>query len=140
MAVSMGVRTLPSSHGARVVAICEGGYGAALSGGIKAAQGRYVIMGDAMIVTTSPIWIDLLRNCEQGYELVMGCRSRAEIKQGATSPLHRYLGNPVLTCVGRLFLGSPVSDFHCGLRGFDEARSRGWTFKPPAWNLPLRWS
>ncbi len=116
-----GSQDIALSHGARVVAICERGYGAALSGGIKAAQGRYVIMGDSDDSYDFSALDAFVAKLREGYELVMGNRFKGGIKQGAMPPLHRYLGNPVLTGVGRLFFGSPVSDFHCGLRGFDKA-------------------
>ncbi|MGH8470159.1 MAG: glycosyltransferase family 2 protein [Gammaproteobacteria bacterium] len=116
-----GSQDIACSHGARVVAIYERGYGAALSGGIKAAQGRYVIMGDSDDSYDFSALDAFVAKLREGYELVMGNRFKGGIKQGAMPPLHRYLGNPVLTGVGRLFFGSPVSDFHCGLRGFDKA-------------------
>jgi glycosyltransferase involved in cell wall biosynthesis len=98
----------------------ERGYGSALMAGIAAARGRYVIMGDAddsYDYTALDPFIEKLR---QGYELVMGNRFRGGIKPGAMPWLHRYLGNPVLSFLGRLFFGSPVGDFHCGLRGFEK--------------------
>jgi glycosyltransferase involved in cell wall biosynthesis len=114
---SIGIAT---GLGARVAPIPERGYGAALLGGIRAARGRYVIMGDAddsYDFTRLGGFVEKLR---AGYELVMGNRFKGGIAPGAMPPLHRYLGNPVLTGIGRLFFGSPSSDFHCGLRGFDR--------------------
>jgi glycosyltransferase involved in cell wall biosynthesis len=108
------------AHGARVVAITGKGYGSALRGGIAAARGRYVIMGDA---DDSYDFINLepfVENLRRGDELVMGNRFKGGIRPGAMPPLHRYLGNPVLTWIGRLFFGSPSGDFHCGLRGFNR--------------------
>jgi glycosyltransferase involved in cell wall biosynthesis len=104
--------------GGRVVYAPERGYGAALMAGIDAARGRYVIMGDAddsYDFTALDPYVEKLR---EGYELVMGNRFRGGIKPNAMPFLHKYLGNPVLSWVGRLFFGSPVNDFHCGLRGF----------------------
>ena len=116
-----GSQEIARSLGARVVDVAAKGYGNALMGGIAAAAGKYVIMGDAddsyEFSSLGP-FIDKLRD---GYELVMGNRFRGGIKPGAMPPLHRYLGNPVLTFVGRLFFRSPVGDFHCGLRGFSKA-------------------
>ena len=109
------------SHGARVVRVKERGYGCALRGGIEAARGTYVIMGDAddsYDFGHIPVFLESLRT---GYDLVMGNRFRGGIKPGAMPRLHRYLGNPVLTGIGRIFFGSPVGDFHCGLRGFSKA-------------------
>ena len=118
---SDGSQDIARTLGARVVAVPERGYGSALRGGIAAARGRYVIMADAddsYDFTALRPFIDKLRD---GYELVMGNRFKGGIKPGAMPPLHRYLGNPVLTAIGRQFYGSPIGDFHCGLRGFDRA-------------------
>jgi glycosyltransferase involved in cell wall biosynthesis len=104
--------------GARVVHIPTRGYGAALRGGIEAARGRYVIMGDA---DDSYDFSDLsafVQVLEGGADLVMGNRFQGGIDPGAMPPLHRYLGNPVLSWLGRLLFRVPVGDFHCGLRGF----------------------
>ncbi len=109
--------------GARVVDVEERGYGAALIGGIEAARGRYVIMGDA---DDSYDWskIDpLLEGLRQGHDLVMGCRlpwGGGTIVPGAMPWLHRWLGNPVLSFLGRLLFKSPITDFHCGMRGFSR--------------------
>jgi hypothetical protein len=113
-----GSRELAADAGARVVPIPERGYGNALMGGIIAAQGEYVIMGDADdsydFTNLMPFIIEL----RKGYDLVMGNRFKGGIAPGAMPPLHRYLGNPVLSFVGRLFFPSAIGDFHCGLRGF----------------------
>jgi glycosyltransferase involved in cell wall biosynthesis len=115
-----GSQGIAMMAGARVAAVAERGYGAALRGGIAAARGRFVIMGDA---DDSYDFSDLRPFIEQlrgGCELVMGNRFRGGIKPGAMPFLHRYLGNPVLTAVGRLFFHSSCGDFHCGLRGFQK--------------------
>jgi len=113
-----GSRELAADAGARVVPIPERGYGNALMGGIIAAHGEYVIMGDADdsydFTNLMPFIIEL----RKGYDLVMGNRFKGGIAPGAMPPLHRYLGNPVLSFVGRLFFPSAIGDFHCGLRGF----------------------
>jgi hypothetical protein len=103
--------------GARVVEVPEKGYGAALMGGIRAAQGTYVIMGDSDDSYDFSQLDHFLEKLRQGYDLVMGNRFRGGIRPGAMPALHRYLGNPVLTGIGRLFFASPSRDFHCGLRG-----------------------
>jgi glycosyltransferase involved in cell wall biosynthesis len=106
------------SLGATVVLVEERGYGSALMGGISAARGKYVIMGDAdgsYDFTQIPIFLEKLRS---GYEVVVGNRFAGGIQRGAMPPLHRYFGNPVLTGIGRLFFKTPFRDFHCGLRGF----------------------
>jgi len=113
-----GSQALAQSCGARIIAIPTRGYGAALMGGIQGARGKYIIMGDAddsYDFTALDPFVEKLR---EGYDLVMGNRFRGGIKPNAMPPLHRYLGNPVLTWLGRLFFRSSCGDFHCGLRGF----------------------
>ena len=115
-----GSQLIAEEHGARVVAIPERGYGAALIGGIQAARGRFVIMGDAddsYDLENLDLMVERLRG---GDDLVMGNRFKGGIKKGAMPFLHRYLGNPVLSFLGRLLFGIPVGDFHCGLRGFSR--------------------
>ena len=116
-----GSQSIAASKGARVVHVQTKGYGSALMGGIAAARGTYIIMGDADdsydFASLGP-FIEQLRN---GFDLVMGNRFKGGIKPGAMPPLHRYLGNPVLTALGKLFFESPCGDFHCGLRGFNKA-------------------
>lgn len=118
---SDGSREIATGLGARVAPINERGYGAALLGGICAARGRYVIMGDADDSYDFTQLAGFVEKLRAGYELVMGNRFQGGIRPGAMPPLHRYLGNPVLTGIGRLFFGSPSRDFHCGLRGFDKS-------------------
>jgi len=104
--------------GARVVNVRAKGYGNALMGGIAVAAGKYVVMGDAddsYDFGHIPRFVEGLRN---GADLVMGNRFRGGIQKQAMPALHRYFGNPALTRLGRLFFGSPVGDFYCGLRGF----------------------
>lgn len=104
--------------GARVVSVQTKGYGAALSGGIAAARGKYVIMGDADDSYDLSNLGAFLHELRSGHDLVMGNRFRGGIEPGAMPWLHYYLGNPVLSFIGRLLFGIPVRDFHCGLRGF----------------------
>src|SRR6185503_8063224 len=115
---SDGSQSIATGLGARVVQVTARGYGNALMGGISAARGKYVIMGDADdsydFGSLEP-FVGTLRN---GYDLVMGNRFKGGIAPGAMPPLHRYLGNPVLTTIGKLFFRSACNDFHCGLRGF----------------------
>jgi len=109
---------LAVSEGARVVHIREKGYGNALRGGIEAALGTYVLMADSddsYDFRHIPRFLEQLRG---GSELVMGNRFQGGIADGAMPFLHRYLGNPVLTAIGKLFFKSPCSDFHCGMRAF----------------------
>lgn len=113
-----GSQRLAREAGARVVAVQEPGYGNAIMGGVVAAHGRYVIMGDSDDSYDFTSLMPLLERLRDGADLVMGNRFRGGIAPGAMPPLHRYLGNPVLSFVGRLFFGSQIGDFHCGLRGF----------------------
>lgn len=115
-----GSQAIAAEHGARVVNVAARGYGAAISGGIESARGRYVVMGDADDSYDFTALLPFLEKLREGCELVMGNRFKGGIKPGAMPPLHRYLGNPVLTGIGRLFFNSPAGDFHCGLRGFNR--------------------
>jgi glycosyltransferase involved in cell wall biosynthesis len=115
-----GSQAIAEAHGARVVPIPLRGYGSALSGGIKAARGRYVIMGDSDDSYDFSALDPFVGRLREGWQLVMGNRFKGGIEPGAMPPLHRYLGNPVLTGIGRLFFRNPSGDFHCGLRGFDR--------------------
>jgi glycosyltransferase involved in cell wall biosynthesis len=115
---SDGSQAIARSHGARVVDIAERGYGSALLGGIRAARGTYVIMGDSDDSYDFAALGGFLERLRAGADLVMGNRFAGGIMPGAMPALHRYLGNPVLSALGRAFFGSPVGDFHCGLRGF----------------------
>jgi glycosyltransferase involved in cell wall biosynthesis len=108
--------------GARVVPVAARGYGSALTGGIAAARGRWVIMGDA---DDSYDFADLepfVMRLREGYELVNGNRFKGGIREGAMPWLHRWLGNPVLSFVGRRLYGTPCGDIYCGLRGFDREK------------------
>ena len=116
-----GSPELAASLGARVIHVAEKGYGSALLGGIKAARGKYIIMGDADDSYDFTNLGPFLEKLRAGYELVMGNRFKGGIAPNAMPPLHKYLGNPVLTGIGRLFFRSPCGDFHCGLRGFSKA-------------------
>lgn len=115
-----GSQEIARSCGARVVDIPRKGYGSALMGAIQAAKGRYVIMGDSddsYDFSNLNAYVEKLR---EGYDLVMGNRFKGGIAPGAMPFLHRYLGNPVLSFIGRLFFGGNINDFHCGLRGFRQ--------------------
>ena len=117
-----GSREIAEELGARVVPVQERGYGAALTGGIAAARGRWVIMGDA---DDSYDFSDLepfVRRLREGYELVNGNRFKGHIREGAMPWLHERLGNPVLSFVGRSLYGTPCGDIYCGLRGFDRQK------------------
>ncbi len=114
---------LAETHGARVERVTAKGYGNALRGGIEAARGRWVLMGDAddsYDFGEAPLFVGKLR---EGHDLVMGCRLPAgggTIMPGAMPWKNRWLGNPVLSFIGRLFFRTPIRDFHCGLRAFSR--------------------
>jgi glycosyltransferase involved in cell wall biosynthesis len=106
--------------GARVVDIPRKGYGNALRGGIEGARGKWIIMGDSDDSYDFSNLGPFVEKFRQGYELVMGCRmpyGGGTILPGAMPWKHRWIGNPALSFIGRLFFRCPVTDFHCGLRG-----------------------
>lgn len=119
-----GSQQIAERAGARVVAIAQKGYGAALLGGIEAARGTYVIMGDADDSYDFSALMPFVERLRRGADLVVGNRFEGGIGADAMPPLHRYLGNPVLSGLGRLFFRVPIRDFHCGLRGFNRERIR----------------
>ena len=130
-----GSREIAQGLGARVVSISERGYGAALIGGIGAARGRFVIIGDADDSYDFSQLDGFVTKLREGYDLVMGNRFKGGIESGAMPPLHRWLGNPLLSFIGRIFFKAELGDFHCGLRGFNTSairnlklRSRGMEF------------
>jgi Glycosyl transferase family 2 len=117
-----GSREIAEELGARIVPVQQRGYGAALTGGIAAARGRWVIMGDA---DDSYDFADLepfVRRLKEGYDLVAGNRFKGGIHPGAMPWLHRKFGNPMLSFVGRTVYGTPCGDIYCGLRGFDREK------------------
>jgi glycosyltransferase involved in cell wall biosynthesis len=113
-----GSQALAASLGARVVRVDERGYGAALRAGIVAARGDFVVMGDADDSYDFGSLEPFVAALRSGADLVVGNRFLGGIAPGAMPLLHRYLGNPVLSFLGRRFFGGPLRDFHCGLRGF----------------------
>jgi Glycosyl transferase family 2 len=113
-----GSPELARAAGARVVPVDRKGYGAALQGGIDAARGAFIIMGDADDSYDFSELGPFIERLRQGDELVMGNRFKGGIKPGAMPWLHRYVGNPVLTGILNMFFHTPIGDAHCGLRGF----------------------
>ncbi|HTY86629.1 MAG TPA: glycosyltransferase family 2 protein, partial [Candidatus Acidoferrum sp.] len=119
-----GSQAIAERLGARVVPVKAKGYGNALRGGIRAAAGHWIIMGDAddsYDFSEAPRYVEKFR---EGYELVMGCRlpsGGGVIQPGAMPWKNRWIGNPTLSFIGRLFFKCPARDFHCGLRGFTRA-------------------
>lgn len=104
--------------GARVVHEPRRGYGAALQAGIRAAAGEIVVMADADDSYDWTTMGDFIAQIDAGYDLVMGNRFKGGIEAGAMPPLHRYLGNPALSFITRIFYRIPLGDFHCGMRAF----------------------
>jgi hypothetical protein len=115
---SDGSVALAERDGARVIAVAERGYGAALRAGVAAARGRFVVMGDADDSYDFAGLDPFIAKLRAGSDLVMGNRFAGGIAPGAMPFLHRYLGNPVLSFIGRVFFRAKIGDFHCGLRGF----------------------
>jgi glycosyltransferase involved in cell wall biosynthesis len=120
-----GSREIAQALGASVVSVANRGYGSALMGGIAAAKGKYIVMGDAdgsYDFSQIPLFLEKLRS---GYALVMGNRFQGGIQPGAMPVLHHYFGNPLLTGIGRLLFKAQCRDFHCGLRGFTRVAYGG---------------
>ena len=115
-----GSQAIAAAAGARVVPVAARGYGAALQGGIRAARGRYVIMGDGDDSYDFGQLDGFVAKLRGGFALVVGNRFRGGIRPGAMPFLNRYLGNPVLSFIGALLFKTSIADFHCGLRGFDR--------------------
>ncbi|GAA4060705.1 glycosyltransferase [Microbacterium laevaniformans] len=117
-----GSQKIATDLGARVSDAPRRGYGAALINGIETARGRYVIMADADDSYDFEHLEPFVERLRAGADLVMGNRFAGGIAPGAMPPLHKYLGNPVLSAIGQLFFRPGVRDFHCGLRGFNRER------------------
>jgi hypothetical protein len=122
---------IAQTHGARVIDVPTKGYGAALAHGIRMARGRYVVMGDSDGSYDFAHLEAFVERLRAGSDLVMGNRFRGGISRGAMPMLHKYVGNPVLSYLGRLFFAVPVGDFHCGLRGFRRDRIADLQLKSP---------
>lgn len=118
---SDGSSEIAERAGARVVTTLAKGYGSALLNGIDMARGTYIIMGDADDSYDFSDLDEFVKNLRDGADLVMGNRFAGGIMPGAMPPLHRYVGNPVLSTIGRVFFKSTLGDFHCGLRGFRKS-------------------
>ena len=113
---------ISKSKGARVINIPMKGYGAALRGGINNAKGRIIVMGDADGSYTFSESLPMVQMLENGYDLVLGNRFKGGIEKNAMPWLHKYLGNPVLSKLGRILFRIPARDFHCGLRAFKRSK------------------
>lgn len=115
---SDGSQAIATEMGARVINVSQRGYGAALAAGFRAAQGKVIVMADSDCSYDWSAMGPFISKVLEGNDLVMGNRFRGSIKPGAMPLLHRYLGNPVLSFLGRLFFKAKVGDFHCGMRAF----------------------
>lgn len=115
-----GSQDLALKLGAKVINVKERGYGAALQSAIEGSHGQYIIMGDSDDSYDFANLMPFVEKLREGYGLVMGNRFRGCIKPGAMPWKNRYIGNPILTGIGKLFFHSQCSDFHCGLRGFSK--------------------
>ncbi|WP_338722483.1 glycosyltransferase family 2 protein [Devosia sp. XK-2] len=115
-----GSQAIARDNGARLVDVEQRGYGAALAAGIASARGRFIVMGDADDSYDFAHLDAFIHALRQGADLVMGNRFAGGIAPGAMPWHHRYIGNPVLSFLGRLFFKTPIRDFHCGLRGFSR--------------------
>ena len=125
---SDGSQEIAKRNGARVIDVADKGYGNALRSGIKEARGKWFIMGDADDSYDFSRIGEFVKELKNGNDLVMGCRlpkGGGTIMPGAMPWKHRWIGNPVLSFIGRLFFRSNVDDFHCGLRGGSKVAIEG---------------
>ncbi len=117
-----GSQKIAREYGAMVVAVEQKGYGAALLGGIAVARGRYIVMGDADRSYDFGEVRRFLEQLDEGFDLVIGNRFTGNIEPGAMPWHHRYIGNPILSGIGRFLYRTPCRDWHCGLRAFDREK------------------
>ncbi len=115
-----GSKEIALKEGARIVDVPEKGYGAALIGGISEAKGKFVIMGDSDDSHDLENLDPFIEKLREGYEMIIGNRFKGGIQPGAMSFMKKYVGNPLLSGIGRVFFNSKIKDFHCGLRGFTK--------------------
>jgi glycosyltransferase involved in cell wall biosynthesis len=126
-----GSQEIAIANDAQVVHVEKKGYGAALLGGIAAARGKYVVMGDSDCSYDFGEVPRFLGKLEEGYDLVMGNRFAGGIMPDAMPWHHRYIGNPILSGLGRLLYRTPCRDWHCGLRAFDREKIQALNLKAP---------
>ncbi len=126
---------LAKEAGGRVIHVEDRGYGRAIIAGIEMARGQFIIMGDADgahdLSSLEPFWEKL----QNGYDFVIGNRFTPSFAGPPTPFLHRYIGNPLLSGIGKLFFSSPVGDFHCGLRAFSAKSVRALSLQCPGMEL-----
>jgi len=130
-----GSQEIARAEGARVVDVPERGYGAALIGGFEAARGEYLIMGDADLSYDFGEAMPMVEALRAGADLVMGSRFKGRIEPGAMPFLHRWLGNPVLSWLGRFLFDTRISDFHCGLRAMTKKAYRAMNLRTSGMEL-----
>jgi len=121
---SDGSQNLAQAAGARLVSVAEKGYGSALMGGITAASGKYIIMGDADDSYDFSQLTPFLNKLRDGYDLVQGCRlpvGGGKVNPGAMPLSHRWVGNPLFSFLARTWFNTPVHDIYCGMRGFTKS-------------------
>ena len=114
-------KQIANKAGAKVVNVEQKGYGSALRGGFETAKGKFIIMADADDSYDLVNLMPFVQKLREGYDLVMGNRFKGGIKKRAMPWHHRYIGNPILSFLGKLFFKTPANDFHCGLRGFTKS-------------------
>lgn len=119
-----GSQAIAAAEGARVVHIAQKGYGYALIGGIAAARGKYIIMGDSDGSYNFSQLHEFLDKLRAGYAMVVGNRYKGGIEKGAMPFAHKYIGVPMLSLLARVRYKAPIGDFHCGLRGFETETAR----------------
>lgn len=124
-----GSRILAEAAGAEVISVLEVGYGNALRGGIRAARGKYIVMGDCDGSYDFSRLDAMIAELREGWDLVIGNRFLGGIEPGAMPVLHRYVGVPILSLLGRIRFRQTVGDFHCGLRGFSRESVNRLTFR-----------
>jgi glycosyltransferase involved in cell wall biosynthesis len=117
-----GSQEIAIANGARVIPVEQKGYGAALLGGFAAAHGKYIVTGDSDCSYDFGDIPKLIAKLEEGNDLVLGNRFAGGIQPGAMPWHHRYIGNPILSGLGRLLYRTSCRDWHCGLRAFDREK------------------
>ncbi|MGH7179839.1 MAG: glycosyltransferase family 2 protein, partial [Tepidisphaeraceae bacterium] len=139
-ASSDGSREIALGLGARIVVVAEKGYGQAVMGGIRAARGRFIIMGDADDSYDFGEIPGFLEKLREGYELVQGCRlprGGGHVMPGAMPLLHRWWGNPMFSALARWWFNAPVSDVYCGMRGFTKALCNRLNLRAPGMEFAI---
>jgi len=134
-----GSQAIAVANGASVVSVAARGYGSALYAGCVAANGEWIVMGDSDDSYDFSNLDPFVTRLAEGYDLVMGNRFLGGIKPDAMPWKNRYIGNPILSWVGRVLFRCEAKDFHCGLRAFTKKHFRQWTSEQRGWNLPQRW-